>query len=95
MFVRKICLSAIAAILLLAGCGTDPLAQDFAAPKLGTLKVEAEAFRARISCPVSGNLSGISGFGFRFGAGSLKEIPAKLEGGLLKAEVKALCADTD
>ena len=95
MFVRKICLSAIAAILLLAGCGTDPLAQDFAAPKLGTLKVEAEAFRARISCPVNGNLSGVSEYGFRFGAGLMKEIPATLEDGLLKAEVKALCADTD
>lgn len=95
MFVRKIYLFIMATILLLAGCGMDPMAGDFAAPKLGTIQVEAEAFRARISCPVSGNVSGISGFGFRFGAGSMKEIPAKLEDGLLKAEVKALYADTD
>ena len=79
----------------LTSCGTDPVAGDYEAPKLGTIQVEAEAFRARIACPVSGNLSGVSGYGVRFGAGSMKEVPAQLEEGVLKAEVKALCADTD
>ena len=46
---------------VLAGCGEDPAASDFAAPQLGAVTVEAEAFRVRIACPVSGNLDGVSG----------------------------------
>ena len=95
MQVRKIILFSIAALLLATGCGADPNAADFAAPKLGTLQIEAEAFQVRFSCPVSGNLSGVSGYGIRFGTGSMKEIPARLEAGILKAEAKALHAETD
>ncbi len=43
---------------LLAACTPDPKAGDFAAPKLGAVTVEAEAFRAWVSCPVSGSLAG-------------------------------------
>ncbi len=80
---------------LFASCGDDPVAGDFAAPKLGTIQVEAEAFRAWITCPVSGNLTGVSEYGVRLDSGVLKTIPASLENGVLKAEIRALSADTD
>ena len=90
--------------ILLAGCGTDPSASDFTAPKLGTVTIEAEAFRVRMSCPVNGSVAGVTTYGFRFGEagagiagnpGALWVLPATLEDGWLKAEVKALRSDTD
>jgi len=90
--------------ILLAGCGTDPSASDFAAPKLGTVTIEAEAFRVRMACPVNGSVAGVTTYGFRFGEagagiagnpGALWVLPATLEDGWLKAEVKALRSDTD
>ena len=82
-------------LVLLAGCGEDRSPLEYAAPELGAITIEAEAFRAWITCPVSGNLAGVSKYGVRFGSELLKEIPATLENGALKAEVRALSADTD
>ena len=82
-------------LVLLAACGTDPVAGDFKAPVLGTVRVEAEAFRARISCPVSGPLGGVSRCGFRLEGSLQKEIPATIEDGKLLAEVKGLAADSE
>lgn len=80
---------------LLAACTHDPVAGDFQAPKLGAVTVEAEAFRAWISCPVSGNLAGVSACGLRFGDAMLREVPATWENGSLKAEIKGLRSNTD
>ena len=82
-------------LVLLAACGTDPVAGDFKAPVLGTVRVEAEAFRARISCPVSGPLGGVSRCGFRLEGSLQKEIPATIEDGKLQADVKGLAADSE
>lgn len=79
---------------LLSACSTDPAATDFAAPKLGAVTVEAEAFQARISCPVSGSTAGVTSYGFRFGEGFLSEIPALLVDGVLTATVKGLASET-
>lgn len=90
-------------ILLLAGCTSDPSALDFMAPKLGTVTVEAEAFQARISCPVEGSTEGVVFYGFRLGeavSGSnalvvnTRDIPAILAEGRLSATVKGLNAET-
>lgn len=80
---------------LLAACTPDPKAGDFAAPKLGTVTVEVEAFRAWVSCPVSGSLAGVSACGLRFGDAMLREVPATWENGSLKAEIKGLRSNTD
>lgn len=82
------------ALALIAGCTADPAAGDFAAPRLGVVTVEAEAFQAQISCPVEGGTAGVVTFGFRFGKDVLREIPATLADGRLTATVKGLRADT-
>ena len=80
---------------LLAACSPDPKAGDFAAPKLGAVTVEVEAFRAWVSCPVNGSLAGVSACGLRFGDAMLREVPATWENGSLKAEIKGLRSNTD
>ena len=80
---------------ILSACTPDPKAGDFAAPKLGAVTVEVEAFRARISCPVSGSLAGATACGLRFGDAMLREVPATWENGSLKAEIKGLRSNTD
>lgn len=84
-------------LVLLAGCGVDPSARDFAAPQLGVVTVEAEAFRVRVACPVSGSTSGVAAYGVRFGkaGNALNEVAATLADGRLVADIKALSADTD
>ena len=82
-------------LVLLYACTPDPAAGDFAAPKLGAVTVETEAFRVWISCPVSGSLSGISHCGFRLDGSVQKEVPATISGGKLLAEVKGLAADSE
>lgn len=82
-------------VSVLSACGADPVAGDFKAPVLGTVRVEAEAFRARISCPVSGPLGGVSRCGFRLEGSLQKEIPATIEDGKLQADVKGLAADSE
>lgn len=84
-------------LLILSACGQDPAAGDFAAPRLGAVTVEAEAFRARIACSVSGSTSGVASYGIRFGkaGNALKEAAATLADGRISADIKALSADTD
>ena len=85
-------------LFLLAACTPDPTAGDFAAPRLGKVTVEAETFQARISCPVSGNLSGISDYGIRFedpdAIVTSQSVSATLADSVLRAEVKALSPGT-
>lgn len=96
-------LSTFALLLALAGCQTDPVAGNFAAPKLGAVSAEAEAFRIRISCPVSGNTAGILQAGVQIGTASVhaaggilwREIPAILENGAISADAKGLAPETD
>lgn len=80
---------------LLASCTTDPVAGDFAAPKFGKVTVDTEAFRARISCPVNGDLSGISDYGIRFETPLKQGVSATLSDGMLQVEMKALTPETD
>lgn len=86
---------------LLAGCEEDPSAAEFAAPRLGTVAVEAEAFTVQISCPVSGNTAGIAAYGIRLGEApvnstyaSMRDVPTTLTDGMLTANVKSLSQDT-
>lgn len=96
-------LSALALLLALSGCETDPSAGDFAAPKLGAVSAVAEAYRIRVSCPVSGDTSGIRQFGVQVGSASAnvsggilwRDLPAVFEDGALRAEAKGLDAETD
>lgn len=96
-------LSALALLLALSGCETDPSAGNFAAPKLGAVSAVAEAYRIRVSCPVSGNTSGILRSGVQVGLASAnvsggilwREIPAVFEDGELRADAKGLDPETD
>lgn len=87
-------LSIFLAIAVLAGCAPDPAADNFAAPKLGEVTVDAEAFQARVSCHVEGETAGIATYGFRFGKDALREIPATLADGQLSATIKGLSPET-
>ena len=81
-------------LVFLTGCEADPSARNFAAPQLGTVTIEAEAFQAKFICPVEGSMTGVAKYGFRFGKSDLSEIPATLSNGQLSATVKRLDADT-
>lgn len=92
---------AIALTGVLAACGEDPSALEFVAPKLGTVSVEAEAFRVQIRCPVSGNMAGVSAYGIRIGEATtgssyaaMRDVPASYTDGFLTATVKSLSQDT-
>ena len=88
---------AIALTGLLSACGQDPSAGDFAAPQLGAVTVEAEAFRVRVACPVSGSTSGVTACGIRYGqpGSAMSEVAVTLADGRIAADIKALSPDTD
>lgn len=88
---------AIALTAALSSCDQNPSASEFVAPELGAVTVEAEAFRAKIACLVSGSMNGVTAYGVQFGkAGTTpSELGTSMENGRLCAEIKALSSDTD
>lgn len=87
---------ATAVLLMLCSCLQRPDAGEFISPELGEVSVEVEEYMASLSCTVRNARDGESfGFIYSKSGGSVSNVSAVPENGVLKAKIKGLDAPAE